>query len=448
MGRGRNAIARLVCGSALRFNRAYPESLPTLPARRAIYTGVRTYPFHNGDFRLKGDFVPAPGWGPIPEEQETLAEILRASGWRTGLISDLYHQFKPSKNFWRGFDQWTFVRGQEADPARSGPHPSAADVDYWCPKELGIREPERTDLVTRCLANMYDRESEEDWTTVQVFRQAAEWLEQNADADRMFLTVESFDPHEPWFVPESYRSLQGARPSQEQVFSPYSDIATLPAHLLERTHANYSSLVTMVDDWFGYLVDAIDGLGLADRTMIIHTSDHGHTLGEGGFMGKRGYPSGPETVDVPLAVRLPDEAKAGEQTDILVQHHDIAPFVLDMVGVGVPEAVDGRSFRDAAFGDGEPIREHVTIGWGSSVTVIRDDWWLNCKVDGSGVLLHQLGKGERPTNRNLVESSAVAEELFALACADAHNDFPDYLVELARGTDDAPGCSAVAARPL
>ena len=37
---------------SLTMTRAYPESLPTLPARRALYTGRRTYPFHNGDFRL------------------------------------------------------------------------------------------------------------------------------------------------------------------------------------------------------------------------------------------------------------------------------------------------------------------------------------------------------------------------------------------------------------
>jgi len=41
--------------------RTFPESLPTLPARMAIYTGKRVYPFHNADFRLKGDFVGAPG---------------------------------------------------------------------------------------------------------------------------------------------------------------------------------------------------------------------------------------------------------------------------------------------------------------------------------------------------------------------------------------------------
>src|SRR5215211_6995131 len=191
---------------AVRFTRAYPESLPTLPARRAIYTGQRTYPFHNGDFSLKGDFPGvAPGWGPIPEEQHTLSEILGTAGYRTALVSDLYHEFKPSKNFWRGFDQWTFIRGQETDPARSGPFPTFEEVDRYVPRQLQeLREQSRAMagfdrrvnwFSSRCLLNMRDRVREELWFNAQVMQEAARWLEQNRDAEQIFLTVECFDPH-------------------------------------------------------------------------------------------------------------------------------------------------------------------------------------------------------------------------------------------------------------
>ena len=81
---------------SLMMTNAFPESLPTLPARRALYTGQKVYPFINSDFHFKGDFVGAPGWGPIPEDQDTLAEILQENGYRTGLISSVYHMFKPS----------------------------------------------------------------------------------------------------------------------------------------------------------------------------------------------------------------------------------------------------------------------------------------------------------------------------------------------------------------
>ena len=60
--------------------RCYPESLPTLQARRAIYTGKRVYPFRN-DIRYRGDFLGAPGWGPISEDRITLSEILQQNGY-------------------------------------------------------------------------------------------------------------------------------------------------------------------------------------------------------------------------------------------------------------------------------------------------------------------------------------------------------------------------------
>ena len=54
-----------LAAESLVMDRAYPETLPTLPARRALYTGQRCYPFPDGVYRLKGDFVGAAGWGPI-----------------------------------------------------------------------------------------------------------------------------------------------------------------------------------------------------------------------------------------------------------------------------------------------------------------------------------------------------------------------------------------------
>jgi len=60
---------------SLRFTRAYPESIPTLPARRAIHTGIRTWPFRDWEPPEGEDFMPA-GWQHIPEDQTTLSEIL------------------------------------------------------------------------------------------------------------------------------------------------------------------------------------------------------------------------------------------------------------------------------------------------------------------------------------------------------------------------------------
>jgi arylsulfatase A-like enzyme len=449
---------------SVRFTRAYPESLPTLPARRALYTGQRTYPFHNGRFRLKGDFVPAAGWGPIPEEQHTISELFGAAGYRTGLISDLYHQFKPSKNFWRGFDEWQFVRGQETDPSRSGPTPSREELDRWVPAELrelrdaelrksGLLRGDRTDwFSSRILRNMHERVSEEAWFNAQVMQGAARWLQQNADARRsgegVFLTVESFDPHEPWFVPEHYRRRYDDSDGREQVISPYAEV-DLPPDLLRRTRANYAGLVTMVDRWFGYLIEQLRVGGWLDDTLVVVASDHGHSLGEHGYIGKRQYPSEPEVVDVPLLVRHPAGFGAGTVHDGWVQFHDVAATILDAAGVVAPEPIDGRSFLDAALHGGAPIRDSVVVGWSSAVTVVTEDWWLNAKVDGTGAFLHPrsgVHVASTDLGKNLAEEQPeVVNQLFQRAVAEAKGGFPEFLLEEAAAAEDAPGCSPLAA---
>lgn len=90
------------------FNRAYPESMPTINARRAIHTGLRTWPFEvneSGEDKKARCY----GWAPIPENQTTLSEILKGRGYETSLVTDTYVQFP--RQFGRGFDTYHKIRG-------------------------------------------------------------------------------------------------------------------------------------------------------------------------------------------------------------------------------------------------------------------------------------------------------------------------------------------------
>ena len=430
---------------AVTLTRAYPESLPTLPARRALYTGERVYPFENGDIRLKGDFVGALGWGPIPENQDTVAELLHAQGYRTGLVSDLYHQFKPSKNFWRGFDQWMFLRGQETDPYRSGPEPSREEIDRWLAPEIQAISTRGVPFIRQALKNQYGRDKEEDYTNARVLIEASRWLEQNQDAEQFFLVAESFDPHEPWFVPEQYRRMYQEEDSREMVVSPYVAADRIPADLLRRAQANYSGLVTMCDRWFGHLMETVRTLGLLDNTAIIVMSDHGHAIGDNNFIGKRGYPSHPASMDTVLMVRHPQQLGAGVVSDHLVQHTDIAAQILELGGVDAP-SLHGRPFFQAAADGASGHRDHVTVGWSTAVTVIDDGWWMNAKADGNGVFLYDL-TADDPFAANMADGHGdIVAAMYETALQDAGGSMPDLLLRLAAETEDAPGCSALAPR--
>lgn len=423
---------------------AFPESLPTLPARRALYTGQKVYPFINGNFHLKGDFVGAPGWGPIPEEQDTLAEILQENGYRTGLISSVYHMFKPSKNYWRGFNQWTFVRGKEIDPYRSGPFPSQEEIDHWLPQSM--QNERKVAVLRQELVNVQNWKHEEDYPVAQVMIEASKWLEENRDAKKIFLVVESFDPHEPWFVPEQYRRIYDTSNAHEQVLSGYSSTEEMPSEVLRRTQANYSGLVTMCDRWFNYLYETIKNLGLLNDTLLIVTSDHGHSIGDNNYMGKRGYPSGREVFDIPLLIRHPEGIGAGRKNKFLVSHIDISATILDFARANLTKSIDGKSFWKPVIENREPIRDHVIIAWGPAVTVINDEWWLNCKINGRGPFLYNLAKDPFLKKNIAEENKDIVNHLFAKAIADAGGSFPDYLLELAKKEIDFPGCSPIAAR--
>ncbi len=92
-----------LAAESLRFTRAHPDAMPTIPARRAIHTGMRTFPVK----------PPAYSWHPIPPNQATLAEILKSKGYATFLITDTYLQF--GGNFGRGFEVYHRIHGQEGD---------------------------------------------------------------------------------------------------------------------------------------------------------------------------------------------------------------------------------------------------------------------------------------------------------------------------------------------
>lgn len=199
----------------------------------------------------------------------------------------------------------------------------------------------------------------------------------------------------------------------------------------------------MCDRWFGDFVDSVRVLGLLDDTMIILTSDHGRSIGDRDYMGKRGYPSSPEVYQVPLFIRFPGARHAGRSSDHFVQHHDIAAVILEAAEVTPPDEFDCVTFLDDALRAGNWRRNHVAGGWASVVT---DRWWLNCKVDGTGVILHDL-EAAMPSAHNVADQNADAvQALFSQAEQDAGGAFPNCLLDLARNQANAPGGSALTAR--
>src|SRR3712207_295809 len=376
-----------LAGESLRFTRAYPESLPTLPARRAIHTGLRTWPFRNWSPPEGETFMPA-GWQRIPEEQTTLSELLLGQGYNTVLFSDTQHLFKASMNFQRGFKVYDWIRGQERDRYRPTMRVPQEQVEKMV---LPGNSESMVDKVRQYLANTANRQTEKDWFAPQVFTVASEFLETAEGGGPFFLMVDCFDPHEPWDPPEEYVSLYSdGYDGPEPTVPEYSDAGWIGERELERMKALYAGEVTMTDRWLGNFLDKMDELGLSENTLLIVLSDHGVALGEHNTTGKPFWALWPELTDIPFFIRYPGGRGAGEESDYFASTHDVAPTVLSFLGIDLPEPMEGQDLSVLLDGGEPEPREHFTLGYDEYVWTRDDRYAMVSRNDGAEANLYDL----------------------------------------------------------
>ncbi|MEW6637585.1 MAG: sulfatase-like hydrolase/transferase [Actinomycetota bacterium] len=361
---------------SLLFTRAYPESVPSIPARRGIHTGIRSFPFRDWQKWSEQD-VGLWGWQPIPRDQTTLAEMLAEEGYYNLFVTDTLHQFRPFYDFHRGFHAFHFVRGQERDLFR----PRSREAEKRLEGVLigGPKATHARDIMHQYFSNTAGREREEDWFTPQVFGKAMEFLESARENQPFFLVVDNYDPHEPWDPPERYLRIYGEGYGDyggpEPMIPSSGSSDWLEPEQLERMRALYSGEVTMMDRWLGNFLDRLDSLGLTESTLLIFLSDHGHAFGEHGYAGKVAGALYPELIDIPFMIRHPGGRGAGRRSDYFASTHDIAPTVLGMLGVEPPGPVDGQDLSVIFEGkDPERERPHFTLAYHDHVWARDEDY--------------------------------------------------------------------------
>lgn len=342
----------------VRFTNAYPEALPTIPVRRAMNTGMRTFPCR--DYVLaKGDTVMIPGWQPIPEYQTTVAEIFRHNGYNTALVASTPHIFKPSMNFHRGFTSWIWIRGQEADRYQV---PFEGDIEDPAnlPNELSYGCVGHS--LKHCLANMQDWKEEEDWFPPQSINASVDWLEKNGKDGPFFLEIDEFDPHEPWNAPKDFLDLYFDMDAYKgrKVINTTGGPYEFKEGELEYTFAQYAGEVTLCDKYVGVLMDKLKELDLWDNTIVALVSDHGHNIMDHGIIHKLPDHMYPELMDLVYIIRHPNLDAADTECDAYVAHHDIPVTLMSMAGIDVPQGLDGRDVWSWVKGEAESSGEYAT----------------------------------------------------------------------------------------
>ena len=417
----------------VRFTRAHPECLPTIPTRRTLHSGRRAFPF-NGYKPVPWDNVYLPGWQPMSPDETTVAETLAQNGYHTGFFGDVPHYFVPGMNFTRGFRQWEYVRGQAEDRYRAPAHADASLLSRYNGGEGRIRAH---------LVNVQPEQPEETWPTARTFRSAIRFIEQNAVNTPFYLYVDSFTPHETWEAPIHYYDLYGTREQREPICItvPYGRVkeGSVVERQLPSIRANYAGLCSLVDAWFGKLLDALDRLALADSTLVYFLSDHGTNFADNAdrVTGKPASYMNRGTMDIPLIARHPEGCGAGETVDELVYTVDVPATTFDATGLTPGGEVHGQSLLPLMEGkSGFEAREYLTCRYGNFVWHRDAATWYFSGADFSNPRAFDL-EADIGLERNIAEAAPDRVQLAQeRILADAGGRIPIYS---RRGGTDAIG---------
>lgn len=193
---------------------------------------------------------------------------------------------------------------------------------------------------------------------VELTERALSWID--SASEPFFLWLHYFDPHYPYLPPPPFDVLYARDP--------------------------YLGEIAYVDSCIGRVVAKLEEKGLSDRCLVVLTSDHGESLGEHGEL-SHGLFLYEATTHVPLIMKYPAELPGGSTLRGAVSLVDLFPTVCDLLGVGFPEAVQGKSLRPMISGAGtarlpiymETVIPRENFGW-SGITGVLDGGWKYLRV--------------------------------------------------------------------
>ncbi|HTH06910.1 MAG TPA: sulfatase [Ilumatobacteraceae bacterium] len=364
---------------ATRFTNHVTGSLPCMPARHDILCGSL-------------DFLWRP-WGSIELWEEPVTASLRDAGVTTMLVTDHPHLFETGgENYHTDFGAWDYVRGHEGDPWRTWldpswigvPAPPAADGGWFLRRRFGDRAPH--------MDRAYDKtrtwfREETDYPGPRTMTSASDWLagaHRHHSEDGWLLFVDEFDPHEPFDTPEPWQGMYEDQPweGERLIWPPYV-VGGVSGGILsddEARHvrANYGSKLSMIDTWFGRILDELDRHELWDSTMVIVCTDHGHYLGEArdgsDIWGKPQVPQFEPLGHIPLLIHWPGRV-GGDSCDALTTAVDLHATLCDVYDVTPSHRTHGRSLLPLLRGETASVRDWAIGGVFGNWVQVTDGRW-------------------------------------------------------------------------
>ncbi|MFZ9052838.1 MAG: sulfatase [Woeseiaceae bacterium] len=296
--------------------------------------------------------------------QTLLSERLQEHGYRSGLFGK-WHATTDSKPPQPGFDRWlsydSLRAGWENQYLHSGTVHFSADGNEL--QYTGVQARFLTEEAIRFIDDASDRP--------------------------FFISLNFTEPHAPFTgLPE--RLVAKYRSAANEIIRAggASDLPDRgPPMITPDDHAEqfaqYLAAVSLIDDQVGRLLDALQGRGLMDNTLLVYTSDHGLLVGQYGLYGKTNATNPPnfyeETIRIPLVVHAPGNAIRQQQTrGELVDLLDLHATVMDYASGGEtanPDYGPGRSLRPLLEGKRRTDWRKVQFSERGNARMVTDGRW-------------------------------------------------------------------------
>ena len=308
----------------MRFTSAYAASSVCSPTRASIMTGK--YPARldltlwlEGTSGTKRKLLDAPHAKHLPLEDTTIAEALKESGYTTAAVGKWHLGPEPYYPEKHGFD--LNVAGTRFGWPVGG---------YFLPNRMNLPGARKGEYLT-------DRLTDE----------GLKFIERHKD--------------EPFFLYQSYHSVHTPIQGKPELVERYRKLIKDDC---PQNNATYAAMVHSLDENVGRIIDKLDELKIAGRTVVFFFSDNGGFLGATSNVPLRkgkgySYEGGHRE---PLIVSCPGRVPAGSVCDVPVVSTDFYPTMLEMAGLAAKpkQHVDGVSFAQLLLGRGEKLdREDI-----------------------------------------------------------------------------------------
>jgi len=309
------------------------------PSRASILTGLYTFRHRVVDNQEL-----------VPDGTIFFPQYLQKAGYNTGYIGKWHmggHHDRPRP----GFDYWVSFKGQG--------HYLSPGPNYTLNKNG-------------------KRVKQDGYITTMLTDYAIEFLEQQEESDKPFFLYLSHKAVHANFTPEEkyedkFASKPFDRPKSETELTENKlnrprwlldqrnswhgvDFPYHSALNIEKYYKRYCESLCSVDDSVGTVMDQLKKMGIHDETLVIYMGDNGFMFGEHGLIDKRvAYET---SIRVPMLVQCPELFKGGGTVDKMVANIDIAPTVMEAMGLEKPAHMDGDSFISLTKGEDVSWRDY------------------------------------------------------------------------------------------